>query len=656
MSQKQFAYLCLLLAIVGTVVVGIIGSPGADNNSASVVHESAGNSWISYQDETDDDQEQTDVALKPPPNSPPNQPSHVSPANGATVIGLAPVLQSSAFSDPDSGDTHAASRWQITSVSHIYIGSVFDSSRDTVNLTNITVPLGNLQAAKTYYWRVRHQDSHKVWSSWSAETSFATIKGPPPNQPPARPSNVAPSDNAAAVGLTPTLQSNAFSDPEGDTHAASWWQVRTSSGNYSSAVFDSGTDTSNLVSRVISSGRLDYSTTYYWHVRQQDSHGDWSLWSAETSFATALGTPKAAFSAESTVQIAGQSVQFTDGSTGGITSWTWDFGDASTPVRWTVKPQDAKISHRYAAEGSYTVSLTLANAYGSSVESKAGYIKVYGSPQAGFSASASAVLPEKTVMFTNLSSGGIPLLSYAWDFDGNGTIDSTNPNPTYSYAMVGTYTVSLKMTDSRGNSDTETKTGCVTVSKAVEPQDIKPQDITAVTTTNGRIVTIFPAGAAAGYATVTIEEVSPSSVEKAPEGFKIGSTCFSIEAADASGKAVFATSRQVTITVKYSDEDLAAAGGAPKNLVLAHYDETTGKWNTYETAVNSADRTLSTTTTHFSTWAILAKTTSAANGLPLWFWVYYAVLGAVVVMGAGVVLMKSIARRTAGSSAVIVDN
>jgi len=210
---------------------------------------------------------------------------------------------------------------------------------------------------------------------------------------------------------------------------------------------------------------------------------------------------------------------------------------------------------------------------------------------------------------------------------------------------VGTYTVSLKMTDSRGNSDTETKTGCVTVSKAVEARDTTPQDVTAVTTTNGNIATIFPTGAAAGCATVTIGQVSLSSVEKAPEGFKMGSTCFSIEAADASGETIFATSRLVTITVKYSDEDLAAAGGAAKNLVLAHYNEATGKWNTHETAVDSADRTLSATTTHFCTWVILAKSPpdSAASGIGV-------VIGIVAVLGVGVVLVKSIAVKRLGQA------
>lgn len=639
-SRKQFICLCLVLAIVGAVVVGIVSSPGAEDNSASVVYDSTGNSRISYQDETDGEPKQTDVALKPPPNSPPNRPSHASPANGATGISLAPVLQSSAFSDPDAEDTHAASQWQITSFSHIYFGAVFDSRRDSQNLTSITVPLGKLQAAKTYYWRVRHQDSHKVWSTWSAEASFTTIKGQPPNQPPARPTNVAPSDNTTAVSLTPTLQSKPFSDPEGDSHAASWWQVRTSSGNYSSAVFDSGTDTSNLVSRVIPSGKLDYSTIYYWRVRHQDNSGDWSLWSAETSFATAPKAPKAAFSAESTVQIVGQSVQFIDGSSGGITSWTWDFGDASTPVRWTVKPQDAKISHRYAAEGSYTVSLTLASAHGTSVESKAGYVNIYKSPQAGFSASATALSPGETVTFTNLSSGGIPLLSYAWDFDGDGTIDSTNPKPTFSYAVVGTYTVSLKMTDSRGNSDTETKPGHVTVSKAIEPPDITPQDLTAVTTTNGRIAVMLPTGAAIPGATVTFEQILPSFAEKAPEGFKMGSSCFTVEAADASGKAIFAFSRLVTINVKYSDEDLAAAGGAPENLVLAYYNEATGKWNIVETTLNMPERSLSVTTTHFSTWAVLAKT--SPGGLASWIQI---VIGVVASLVAGIVIWKSISLR-----------
>jgi len=94
----------------------------------------------------------------------------------------------------------------------------------------------------------------------------------------------------------------------------------------------------------------------------------------------------------------------------------------------------------------------------------------------------------------------------------------------------------------------------------------------------------------------------------------------------------------VTITVRYSDEDLTAAGGSPENLVLAHYNEATGKWNTHETAVNSVDRTLSATATHLGTWTILAK--SPQDGLASWIGI---VIGIATVLGVGVVLVKSIA-------------
>lgn len=128
---------------------------------------------------------------------------------------------------------------------------------------------------------MRHQDSHGAWSGWSVETPFTTAA----NQPPAQPSNQSPSDGITDVSLTLTLQSSAFSDLDaGDTHAASQWQITAASGDYSSPVFDSGTDTSNLTQINIPS--LSHSTTYHWHMRHQDNHGAWSVWSAETSFTT----------------------------------------------------------------------------------------------------------------------------------------------------------------------------------------------------------------------------------------------------------------------------------------------------------------------------------------------------------------------------------
>ncbi|MDG4857959.1 ThuA domain-containing protein [Streptomyces sp. T-3] len=43
-------------------------------------------------------------------------------------------------------------------------------------------------------------------------------------------------------------------------------------------------------------------------------------------------------------------------------------------------------------------------------------------------------------------------LTFAWDFDGNGTFDSTEANPTHTYTTKGDFTAQLKVTDSSGKS------------------------------------------------------------------------------------------------------------------------------------------------------------------------------------------------------------
>ena len=88
---------------------------------------------------------------------------------------MSPVLQSSAFSDPDDGDTHAAAQWRITAAAGDYDSPVFDSGTDSVNLTELAMESGILGDNTTYYWQVRYRDDHGAWSSWSAETSFTTV-------------------------------------------------------------------------------------------------------------------------------------------------------------------------------------------------------------------------------------------------------------------------------------------------------------------------------------------------------------------------------------------------------------------------------------------------------------------------------------------------
>ena len=80
--------------------------------------------------------------------------------------------------------------------------------------------------------------------------------------------------------------------------------------------------------------------------------------------------PVAAFSAS---PLSGQfplAVQFTDQSSMAPITWQWDFGDG-TPNSTLQSP-----AHAYASPGSYTVTLTVSNAYGTSTIQKTDYITV----------------------------------------------------------------------------------------------------------------------------------------------------------------------------------------------------------------------------------------------------------------------------------------
>jgi hypothetical protein len=113
----------------------------------------------------------------------------------------------------------------------------------------------------------------------------------PSNQPPLQPTNDLPLNGATGIGLMPTLQSLAFSDPNvEDTQAASYWQITSTPGDYSTPVLGVSSTTS-LDTFSVPSGSLNYATPYYWHVRYRDNHGAWSDWSTETQFTTAVYTP-----------------------------------------------------------------------------------------------------------------------------------------------------------------------------------------------------------------------------------------------------------------------------------------------------------------------------------------------------------------------------
>lgn len=108
--------------------------------------------------------------LLPEPNRAPDVPLLLSPVGGETISATV-QLQIDDFSDPDFGDSHSGTQWQIVQATDDHC--VFDVTSTTA-VTSLVVPRLILEEDTEYYWRARYYDSHGVPSEWSQSGFFAT--------------------------------------------------------------------------------------------------------------------------------------------------------------------------------------------------------------------------------------------------------------------------------------------------------------------------------------------------------------------------------------------------------------------------------------------------------------------------------------------------
>jgi hypothetical protein len=129
---------------------------------------------------------------------------------------------------------------------------------------------------------------------------------------------------------------------------------------------------------------------------------------------------------------------------GVVASYAWNFGDSTTGTG--VKP-----SHTYAASGTYTVSLVVTDNNGATSTQTTVPVTVV--VPANVPPTAAIGTPSCTNLACTFSGAGSSdpdgtVASYAWDF-GDGTT-GTGVAPAHTYAVDGTYTVSLVVTDNQG--------------------------------------------------------------------------------------------------------------------------------------------------------------------------------------------------------------
>lgn len=116
---------------------------------------------------------QTDPIV-PKGNSAPDAPALIFPSDQEPVTST-PMLQTDVFYDPDPGDVHSETQWQIIrQADNVCVLDVTSPN----SLTSLQVPASILKQDARYIWQARFYDSHGVPSEWSEQAEFVTQINP----------------------------------------------------------------------------------------------------------------------------------------------------------------------------------------------------------------------------------------------------------------------------------------------------------------------------------------------------------------------------------------------------------------------------------------------------------------------------------------------
>ena len=146
-------------------------------------------------------------------------------------------------------------------------------------------------------------------------------------------------------------------------------------------------------------------------------------------------------------------VSFSGSATGGCSpySYSWDFGDGGSGT-------GQNPSHQYTADDTYTVTLTVTDD-ASNTDIDTATVTISTTPLVANAGGPYSGYQNDLINFYGSASGGCSPYSYSWNFgDGN---SSTDQNPTHVYTSVGTYDVTLTVTDDYGKTDNDDTTATI---------------------------------------------------------------------------------------------------------------------------------------------------------------------------------------------------
>ncbi|MBN2680987.1 MAG: PKD domain-containing protein [Bacteroidales bacterium] len=154
------------------------------------------------------------------------------------------------------------------------------------------------------------------------------------------------------------------------------------------------------------------------------------------------------FTGDPLVVLVGETVNFTDNSNGGVTSWNWTFDGASPGTSAIQHP----VNIQYPTLGLYDVTLQVGDGTDTHTTTKTAYIQVVESlipPVADFMADYTNIMVGGSVNFTDLSANAPT--SWNWTFEGADLTFSTDENPAgITYNTAGDFMVKLAVANGLG--------------------------------------------------------------------------------------------------------------------------------------------------------------------------------------------------------------
>ncbi|MBC7936798.1 MAG: PKD domain-containing protein [Rhizobacter sp.] len=173
---------------------------------------------------------------------------------------------------------------------------------------------------------------------------------------------------------------------------------------------------------------------------------------------------KAGFFASDTIICKGSTVSFSNNlSLAEVRSFDWDFGDGT----FLNSTKTNTATHLYNAAGTFTVRLIITDILGcQDTLTKSAYIRIDG-PTASFTPSVPGTCLNNLVTFNDasVSDNTHAIQTWSWNYgDGSTEILSAPPFQHY-YTTPGAYLVTLKVTDSKGCSDSINIAAALIISK-----------------------------------------------------------------------------------------------------------------------------------------------------------------------------------------------